>query len=327
MPEIQAVCAKLSEKVALILAEYTPVIISPKRFKSDQRDTNNSTADITDIDPLLQKDTNILIAGNIGIDNKTGKYTNINADNIAGTIALSVDNVSKVFFIGKTNGILADDKITTIPEIEPESIDSQKYKDGMCPKIEIAKTIAQAGIPVHLVSWNYPGDIVRDSFIPTGIPERATMISKLKNPEEFVTLKKDNLLLTQLQTLLSLNPLILPRTKDELLQNIENWIILLQDRVIKGTCEIKKHASNSEIYELGAFAVPCFLHNKGLGKKIFEQFELKRKEEGILKGCAIIKSENKKAFSFFSKNGKQKPFPSWFPKERKKEERIYFEWE
>lgn len=329
MTEIQSVCTELSKRIASLLAKYEPVILPPKLLQSEQRGFDNATADITGLDPALQKlaqESSLLIASNIGVDNKTSEFTNINADNVAGAIALELE-AAKLFFIGKTNGVLEKDKKTTIPEIHPDSIDPQSYEDGMSPKMGIAKEVAQANIPVHLVSWDYPGDVVRESFVPTGIPERATMISKVENPEEWVTLTEDNpLQIEQLKILLDLlKPFIEERTEEYILQNLENFITLWQNSIIKCACEIKKHSD--EIHELGAFAVPCFLENNGLGKEIFEQFEIRRKEDGVPKGCAIIKAENKKAFDFFCKKAKQKPFPSWFPEERETKERIYFEWE
>ncbi|MDH3324587.1 MAG: hypothetical protein OEL89_03040, partial [Candidatus Peregrinibacteria bacterium] len=265
IPEIDEVCLSLSETIGKTFPKSE--IISPIHIQSPKKAANNSTANISSLAPAIQKliDTNrFLIAGHIGIDPETGENTNINADEVAAEIAKKI-KADKLFYLTATNGVL-NEKNQTIPELHPDEIDIEdpNFKGGMKPKIARMKDVASTGIHVHACSWKRPSDIVYESFVPEGTPETVTEISLEQVKDKWKTLEKSSPFIKQLLVLIELNPNLLPRKEKDIVDNLENWHLLIKDRVIKGSFEIKKH---DNIWEFGGLNVPEYLQKNNIGTK------------------------------------------------------------
>ncbi len=329
--EIRSIVMEISEKIRSKIKEVgiaeDPDILRHHFLTSSQRSSDNVTADINDLPDDLARfcgKHRVVITGHIGFDEETKSATNINADAVAEKVALKI-GAQKLFFIGNTNGVLAEDGETTVPFINSRDLIPEKYEGGMGIKMEKAKRVAEAGVSVHLVSWAHLADIVRESFLPGGQPDRCTMVAKEEGRDKFKELKPARLFVEQLHKLLAHTPKILPKKVDEIVENAKNWILLVQDRVIKGACEIREH-KEGDFWELGAFAVPELFRDQAIGQKVLGEFERRRKEAEVKNAFVVVDQENEKGLCFFRKipGVEEKPFPEWF--KRDQEGRVYLEW-
>lgn len=303
-------------------------IISPITIQSEKRGEENATADIIDLSPTISQiveSTALTIISHTGTDIESGIKTNINADEVATKLAKEFK--SKLFFLIEPNGVI-DANGNTIGEMHPDDIDPDDpmYKGGMKPKIKWAKDAAKNGCSVHMISWRNPGDIVQETFIPMGVPERATKIALEQTKEEWLEMQKiTKKLLNQLVLLIKHNSNLLPRTIEEIKANLENWNLLVEDNVIKGAFEIKKQA---EQWEMGGLIKPKFINGDHIGKKLFAQFEAQRIAAGITKAFALVKSENEKGKNFFERSDAQKKETPQvlIQSGRATNDRDYYEW-
>ncbi len=134
-------------------------------------------------DCLNNMGSKIFILGHVGYCFLTGKFVNINADNVAGGVAKNI-SASKLLILGTTNGVL-DKGGSTIGEIKGTAQIEKLYKgniihSGMLPKIKMAAEVASQGIDVHIMpqqSNKYPDLILQELLNKRGVPDRATLIT------------------------------------------------------------------------------------------------------------------------------------------------------
>ncbi len=285
-----------------------------------------------------------LIVGSTGISEADyQKPLLFNSNNLAARLVEKLGHQAhKLFIQGTTPGVL-DENQRTIPFLDSSTLKpSDNLYQGMATKMAMAKRIAETqGIPVHLFSNKDWAGIVRESFLPDGSPNTCTMIAKALPQEQFITVKDPgDPLVDQIATVLQHTPNILARHVDHIAESIENWILLVHDKIIKGVCEAIPYPEYS-CWELGAFSVPDFLRKREVGERVFNQFqqqqignkvftefENRRREAGIEHGIAVVKNDNPQAIKFFQNLPRSETvsFPSWFPSKREQTGRTFFRW-
>jgi len=129
---------------------------------------------------LLSKDEYIPVIAPIGVGEKGESY-NINADTVAGEIAIAM-KAEKLMFLTDTDGVRKkeDDPDTLIYEISVAQI--KKYIEdgtitgGMLPKVTgCVKSIQQGVERVHILNGTIPHPLILEIFTDSGI---GTMVTK-----------------------------------------------------------------------------------------------------------------------------------------------------
>ncbi len=122
---------------------------------------------------LLENDY-VPVISSIGVDEK-GETYNINADNVAGEIAVAL-HADKFILLTDTVGVLADgtDENTLISQLDIEQttdlIRSGVISGGMLPKVECILLALENGVPqAHIVDGRQPHSLLLELFFDAGI--------------------------------------------------------------------------------------------------------------------------------------------------------------
>jgi acetylglutamate kinase len=129
---------------------------------------------------LLSKDEYIPVIAPIGVG-ENGESYNINADTVAGEIAIAMQ-AEKLMFLTDTDGVRKkeDDPDTLIYEISvaqiKEYIEDGTISGGMLPKVKgCVKSIQQGVNRVHILNGTIPHPLILEIFTDSGI---GTMVTK-----------------------------------------------------------------------------------------------------------------------------------------------------
>ena len=134
--------------------------------------------EIEKIDPSLLKILDekgfIPVVAPLGVD-REGKTHNINADSVAGEIAVHL-KASKLILLTDTPGILEDpgNNASLLPSLTLKEVENLKragiIMGGMLPKVESARIALQGKVEkVHIINGNIPHAILLEIFTDQGI--------------------------------------------------------------------------------------------------------------------------------------------------------------
>ncbi len=148
-------------------------------IRVDQRDPRlGFVGDVRAIDPTmvlrLLREELIPVIATVGVDD-SGQAYNVNADTVAGAIAVSL-NAEKLVYLTDVAGVYGDwpDESSLISRIDVEGLEKLiadgKASDGMIPKLESCAHALRAGVRrAHILDGRLPHALLLEFFTPEGV--------------------------------------------------------------------------------------------------------------------------------------------------------------
>jgi amino-acid N-acetyltransferase len=313
IPELSNYIKKGIEELG-ISACFLPSIFTVTRKNFLEYPDQHWTGEIQSVDTERLKE--VLQNGIIPIfspvvQDQNGQYFNVNADELAVSLAASL-NAKKLVFFTDVDGVydLEGNVMPFIPLSKISSLEEEGIiSDGMIPKVQACKRALEGGVGrCHIVSGIKDGVLLKEFFTREG---SGTML--LENPNAYEHIRKamprDIPFLFRILEEGHRDGFLRKRTKEELIETLQDFSVFEIDDQVIGCASLTEYES---IAEIGALISLTKFQGKGIASLLVQDILAKAKEKN-LKGVFVVTN---RVGSFFERCGFVQKDPSFLPMER-----------
>ncbi len=262
---------------------------------------------------LLLNEGIIPVVPPLGFDGE-GRTYRVNSDSVAVEIAEAV-RASKIIYMSAHEGLsLAGQLVRQLPAAEAEEIvRKRRLADNpqLQSKLEAAAKASRQGIPrVHLINGTINEALLAEIFCNEGI---GTMVYSNEYQQIRRLFKKDVRAVMALIRQSVDNEELVRRTRQEILQHIEDYWVLEIDKNLLGCAALHNYPAE-RTGELACLYVSRRHENQGYGRKLMAFIEQIARSKGHQKLVAL----STQAFAYLEqKGGFREADPSLLPEERR----------
>ncbi|MEM9445125.1 MAG: amino-acid N-acetyltransferase [Verrucomicrobiota bacterium] len=282
------IMSKLSE-VNQRAAITNAIVAHPYGIKDGVDLLNTGKVEKVDVDFIIHLlDSSVIaIVPPIGYD-RMGQTYRVNSDGVALEVAEAL-RAGKLMFVTTSNGVKSAGKLAaqfSVNEVETFLKQNKKeVSDDLYWKLEHGMRACRNGVSrVHIIDGTKDDSLLSEIFSNEGI---GTMVyandyeairrAQKKDARAILRIIKDSVYLQEL----------LPRGKDELERQYENWYLFEIDRNILGCVMLHVFDDDSTLAEMGSLFVSHAHENQGIGKKLLNFAEMKARDLGVERLLAL----------------------------------------
>ena len=313
IPELSDYIKEGLEEVG-ISACFLPSVFTVEKKNFPNCSDEHWTGEIRGVD--TQSVEEVLAKGIIPIfspvvQNQKGEYFNVNADELAVSLAASLKAKKLVFFTDVDGIYDAEGKVMPfIPLVKFESLEKEGIiSGGMIPKVEACRRALEGGVGrCHIVSGVKDGALLKEFFTREG---SGTML--LENPNAYEHVRRatprDIPFVFRLLEEGYNDGFLRKRTKEEVIKTIGDFFVFEIDDQIIGCASLTFYPEKAE---LGALISLSKFQGKGIASLLVQEILARAKESGVQQVFAVTK----RVGSFFERCGFLEKDLCFLPKER-----------